>query len=290
MCLGSLVDFFHSATSFQLMALTAITREVSANINDCELSFHSRALIDVRKAMAQHAAYRDCLTELGARVIALPAEPRLADAVFVEDTAVVFDEIAVISRMGATSRRPETTSVAAALAQYRPLKYLAEPATLDGGDVLRVDRTVFVGLSRRTNSEAVAQLREWLEGYNYRLQAVEVRGCLHLKSACSDVGKGAILANQSWIDVEQLRGFELLQVPAEEPAAANALLLNGVVVLPASFPRTRALLEQRGFCVRPIDVSELQKAEAGVTCCSLVFNSRTIAPPQLPTGENSAKI
>jgi dimethylargininase len=253
------------------MPLTAITRDVSPNINECELSFHPRQRIDVEKAIEQHEAYRDCLKELGARIVSLSAEPGLPDGVFVEDTAVVLDEIAVIANMGATSRRAETTSVAEALGRYRPLKFLTAPATLDGGDVMRIGRTLFIGLSRRTNRQAVEQLSELVRRRGYRVQAIEVTGCLHLKSACSYVGNNRILVNRSWIEVEALAGFELLEVDEEEPAAANALLLKDVVVLPESFPKTRALLEERGFRVRTVDVSELQKAEAGVTCGSLIF-------------------
>jgi dimethylargininase len=252
--------------------LTAITRQVSASINNCELSFHARQPIDVAKAIAQHKTYEDCLARLGVRIVSLPAEPDLPDAVFVEDPAVVVDEVAVISIMGAPSRRPETRSLAETLSHYRPIKFLVEPATLDGGDVLRAGRSVFVGLSQRTNREGIAQLSEILRVYDYEVQPVEVRACLHLKSACSYLGHDTILVNRSLIDVEQLRGFELLDVPDEEPGAANTLLVQDVVIIPASFPKTRALLEQRGFRVQTIDLSELQKAEAGVTCTSLIFN------------------
>jgi dimethylargininase len=254
------------------MPLTAIVREVSSSINDCELSFHPRQRIDVARAIAQHQAYQDCLAGLGAQLVSLPAEPELPDAVFVEDPAVVVNELAIISNLGAPSRRPEATSLAKVLAHYRTLKFLTEPATLDGGDVLRIGRSVFVGLSRRTNRDGIDQLSQLLGPYGYRVQPVAVRGCLHLKSACSHIGNDTILVNRSWIDAEPLSGLELLDVPENEPAAANALLLKDVVIIPASFPKTRALLEERGFQVRTIDVSELQKAEAGVTCASLIFD------------------
>jgi dimethylargininase len=257
------------------MSLTAITREVSPSINDCELSFHGRQTIDVAKAIAQHKAYRELLAELGARVVALPAEQGLPDAVFVEDAAVVLDEIAVIANMGAASRRPEVASVAEALGRYRPLQFMKAPATLDGGDVMRIGRTLFVGLSRRTNREGLERLSDLVRPHGYQVHPVEVKGCLHLKSACSYVGDNTVLVNRSWIDVEPFRGFELLDVAEDEPAAANALLLKDVVVLPESFPKTRALLEGRGFRVRTVDVSELQKAEAGVTCCSVIFEDET---------------
>lgn len=261
--------------------LTAITREVSPSINKCELSFHARQPIDVAKAIAQHKAYRDCLAELGVRIVSLPAEPELPDAVFVEDAAVVVDEVAVITNMGARSRRPEGITLKDTLSHYRPIKFLVEPATLDGGDVLDIGRCVFVGLSRRTNRQGFAQLRDILGPYDYQVHPVEVRGCLHLKSACSYIGNNTVLVNRSWIDAEPLHRFELIDVPAEEPAGANALLINDVVLIPSSFPKTRGLLEKRGFRMQTIDLSELQKAEAGVTCTSLLFNGKSLAAAAL---------
>ncbi len=258
------------------MQLTAIAREVSPSINQCQLSFHARQPIDVARAIAQHQAYQDCLAELGIRIVSLPPEPKLPDAVFVEDSAVVVDELAIIPIMGAPSRRSETATVAKALSPYRSLKFLASPSTLDGGDVLLADRTVFVGVSRRTNREAISQLNDILGPHQYAVKPVEVRGCLHLKSACSWIGNNTLLVNRSWIDPGALDGFELVDVADEEPAAANALRIRDVVIIPASFPQTRALLEQRGFQIRTVDLTELQKAEAGVTCCSLIFNDRSV--------------
>ena len=254
------------------MQLIAITRVVSASINNCELSFHARQAIDVAKAIGQHQAYQDCLAKLGVEVVSLRAEPDLPDAVFVEDAAVVVDEVAVITNMGAPSRRPEARSLVETLSHYRPLKFVVEPATLDGGDVVRAGRQVFVGLSQRTNREGFDQLREKLTPYNYQVHSVAVTGCLHLKSGCSHVGNNTMLVNRSFIDVEPLRRFELIDVPDKEPAGANALLIKDVVIIPASFPKTRTLLDRRGFHVRTIDLSELQKAEAGVTCTSVIFN------------------
>lgn len=252
--------------------LTAITRQVSQSINRCELSFHQRQPIDFERAAGQHRVYQELLKELDLHVVLLPAEPDLPDAVFVEDPAVVVDEVAVIARMGAASRRPEAKSLAAALSKYRRLEFLTEPATLDGGDVMRIDRTLFVGLSLRTNREGISQLSDILGAHDYKVIPVEVSGRLHLKSACSCIGNNSILVNRSWIEWERLRGYELIDVPATEPGAANALLVNDAVVLPASFPLTAGMLGQRGLHVRTIEVSELQKAESGVTCMSLIFN------------------
>ena len=174
--------------------------------------------------------------------------------------------------MGAPSRRPEASSLANEISRFRPIAFLREPATLDGGDVLRVGRHVFAGLSQRTNRQGIDQLRGLLRAFDYEVKPVDVRGGLHLKSACSYIGNDTILINRSWVDAGQFREYKLLDVPDEEPAAANALLIKDVVIIPRSFPKTHALLEGRGFCVQTIDVSELQKAEAGVTCGCLIFN------------------
>lgn len=255
------------------MKLAAITRDVSKSINACELSFHVRQPIDLGRAIAQHAAYRDCLVRLGLEVISVPAEPELPDAVFVEDTAIVLDEVAIICNMGAPSRRAEAQSIAAALSRYRTLGFLKEPGTLDGGDVLQIERRVFVGLSQRTTRAAIEQLRELLQPFDYQVRLVQVKNCLHLKSACSFIGNETILINRAWIDAERFHGLRLIDVAPNEPGAANALLVGGVIITPASFPNTRALLEKRGFQVQTVDVSELQKAEAGVTCCSIIFRT-----------------
>jgi dimethylargininase len=251
--------------------LTAITRAVSSSLGDCELAFLSRERIDLAKAVEQHRSYEARLEGLGARVIRLPAEDDLPDAVFVEDTAVVLDEVAVISRPGAASRRPETAGIAALLSRHRPLEFIQPPATLDGGDVLRIGRTLLVGEGARTDLAGLEQLRQKLAPYDYRVQSASVRGCLHLKTGCTFIGENCILINREWVDDTALAGFDLIDLPKEEPFAANTLVIGGVVLLPASFPQTRALLESRGFAVESLDIHELQKAEAGLSCLSLLF-------------------
>src|SRR6185503_14028239 len=183
--------------------LIAITRAVSPSINRCELTYHAQEPIDVAKAEAQHAAYEEVLRQLGVRVVSLAAEPDLPDAVFVEDAGVVVDEVAVIPVMGAASRRPETESMVRALSAYRPIKFMQTPATLDGGDVMRIGRRLYVGASSRTNADGIAQLRALLAEFGYEVTAVAVNGCLHLKSACTYVGKDTIFINRAWIDVTQ---------------------------------------------------------------------------------------
>src|SRR5690348_12806451 len=164
--------------------LTAVTRAVSPEINRCELGYLPRQAIDVGLAERQHQQYEDALRDLGATVISLPAEAGLPDCMFVEDPAVVVKEIAVMTRMGAASRRREAESLAAVLARFRPLEWLRAPATLEGGDVLRIGSTLFVGLSARTNQAGVDQLTEILKPHGYSVRGVAVRGCLHLKSGC----------------------------------------------------------------------------------------------------------
>jgi dimethylargininase len=251
--------------------LTAITRAVSPAVVDCELTFVARQPIDFAKARGQHRAYEQLLAKLGTRVISLPAEPALPDSMFVEDPAIVLDELAVILPLGAESRRPEAVSLAQALAKFRKLEYVTPPATLEGGDVLRIGRRLFVGLSSRTNAEGVRQLTPILAPHGYEIVSVPVTGCLHLKSAVTHLGRNTLLANRAWFDAAPLAGYDWIEVAPEEPHAANALALGDTIIFPASFPLTRARIEARNFHVTPLDISELQKAESGLTCSSLLF-------------------
>ena len=255
------------------MTLVAITREVSASLGDCALSFVQRSAIDVGRAIAQHEGYRQALSALGCRVVALPAQEMLPDAVFVEDVALVLDEVAVVTRPGAESRRREVESVAQVLAGYRPLLRILAPGTLDGGDVLRIGRDIFVGESARSNAGGIAQLRALLDGHGYRVHGVPTRGCLHLKSAATLVADDTLLVQPAWVDPAIFAGYRLVEVDPAEEHAANALRIGSGVVYPDCFPRTRQRLQEAGVAVTCVDVSELQKAEGAVTCCSLVFDA-----------------
>jgi dimethylargininase len=254
--------------------LTAITRAVSPAIVRCELSFIDRQPIDLAVAQEQHHAYENLLGKLGARVVSLPAETDLPDSMFVEDPAIVLDELAVILPLGTETRRREAPSIAQALAKFRKLEYVSLPGTLEGGDVLRLDREIFVGLTRRSNAEGIRQLAAILAPHHYEVIAVPVTGCLHLKSAVTSLGRNTLLANRAWFDTAPFAGQEWIDVDPAEPHAANALALAGTVIYPASFPRTRARITARGFHVTPLDISELQKAESGLTCSSLLFTNK----------------
>ena len=254
--------------------LMALTRGVSPAIVRCELTHLARTPIDVAVARAQHAAYEQCLSEMGCTVHRLSAGADMADSVFIEDTAVVFDEVAVVTRPGAPSRRCETPDVADALSPYRPIRAIQAPATLDGGDVLVVGRDVFVGRSTRTNDAAIDQMKEILEPYGYTVRDLSITGCLHLKSAVTALADDVLLANPAWVRSDELRRFRVIAVDPSELFGANALRVGRTIVYPAACPLTRGRIEQCGFDVVPVDLSETAKAEGGVTCCSLIFETK----------------
>lgn len=246
--------------------MIALTRAVSPRIAECELSFMDWEPIDAARAAAEHDRYESCLEQLGLSVVHIDGAPEHPDGVFVEDAAIVLDEIAIITRPGADSRRGETTSVARVLERYRPLRFVEAPATIDGGDVLRAGRTLFVGLSQRTNEAAIGQLRALAPGYE--IVPVAFRGCLHLKSAVTQLDARTMILNPDWVD--PIEGFETVEIDPDEPFAANVLRIGERLLIGAGHSRTRRRLEERGHDVIAVDVSELAKAEAGVTCCSLI--------------------
>jgi len=250
----------------------ALTREVSRSITQCELTHVARTPIDLATARAQHHEYEQALETLGVRVVRLPELHDRPDAVFVEDAALVLDEVAVLTRPGAASRRPEVEAMAEALAPYRRTVRIAEPATLDGGDVLRLGRTLYVGLTQRTTAQGIASLRALLAPFGYEVREVQVAGALHLKTAVTQVSDEWILVNPEWVDASHFEGYDVLTVDPGEPFSANAVLVNGGVIHSTAFPRTQAMLRAHGIRVVGVDASELAKAEGGVTCCSLIFD------------------
>lgn len=253
--------------------LTAITRRVPATLGECELEYLAREPIDIARAIEQHRAYENFLREAGLRVVTLAADPQFPDGVFVEDPAIVLEEIAILARMGAESRRGEAPSIGKALAPFRELKRIEAPATVEGGDVMRLGKTLYVGRSRRTNDAGIAQLQMIAGPFGYRVVPVAVTGCLHLKSASTPLDEETVLAHRPWIDSAAFGTLRVIDVPAEEPSAANVLRLPGTILVAASFPRTAEMLARAGYRVRAIDISELQKAESALTCSSLIFET-----------------
>jgi len=250
-----------------------ITRQVSPAINRCELTHIVREPIDYERACAQHKQYEDALRSLEINVITLDAEADLPDSVFVEDVALVLDECAIMLNPGASSRRPEVASVEKALAPYREIFRIQPPGTVDGGDILTVGRTIYVGLSSRSTEDAIGQMKAILEPRGYRVLAVNVTGCLHLKSAVTRVSEDTLLINPEWVSKDAFHSMRFIEVDPSEPSAANAVLIDDAIIYPSSFPKTRAKLEQAGINLLIVDADELAKAEGAVTCCSLIFKA-----------------
>ena len=256
--------------------LTAIVKTPAPSLVDaCELTFLDRVPMDLELALAQHAGYREALEHAGAHVVTLDASPDLPDSAFVEDTAIILDELAILTCPGAPSRQSEPMYVEPALALYRRLEHIQAPGTLDGGDVLRVGRTLFVGVSTRTNAEGIRQLEQIAQPLGYTIAPVSVLGSLHLKTACTALDATTILLNSHWIDPEPFNGLERIHIAADEPFGANVLPIAGNLIVNDSFPRTLDLIaahcQSSGVPLIPVNISEFGKAEAGLTCLSLLI-------------------
>lgn len=251
--------------------VVAITREVSSRFNECEITHIDRTPIDLDIARAQHRAYVQALAKIGCQVIELDEERNLPDSVFVEDTAFILPEVAVITRPGADSRKPETESIIQALSSHRPLVHVVAPATVDGGDVLVLGKNIFIGMSTRSTPEAVTQLQGLLDNYGYTVVGVKLTDCLHLKTAVTRVDDNTLLINKNWVSPEHFTGFDLIDVDSSEPFAANCLPVKDVIIYPTTFPNTQKKLEQKGFKIVNVNLDELAKAEGAVTCCSLII-------------------
>ena len=219
----------------------------------------------------QHAAYCGLLQTLGIALIRLDPLPGFPDAYFVEDTAVITPEIAVITRPGAPQRRGEAETVARRLADFRPLKAIGAPGTLDGGDVLIVGQDVFVGLSGRTNRQGADQLQRILSPFGYRCRPVAVPDGLHLKSSVASLGNRQLLLKASWSQHSAFGDYDKLLVPPREAYACNTLAINGHLIMPAGYPTTRALLEPIGYPLHELETSALRRMDGGLTCLSLRF-------------------
>ena len=250
----------------------ALTRRPAASLADGERSFIGRAPIDSVVARREHDAYCDWLTAKGVTVVCLTAEESMPDSVFIEDVAVVLPELAIITTPGAVSRRQEPAQVVAALARQRRCEHLPAAATLDGGDVLRVGRRVLVGITARSNPAGHAALRDLLLPLGYEVASIGVQGCLHLKTACTALDDRCLIVNPGWVDAQQFAPLEAIAVHPLESFAANVLRVGTTVGVNAAFPRTADRLRSRGYDVNKIHIAEFHKAEAGLTCLSLLFD------------------
>ncbi len=245
----------------------------------CELTFLERSAMSFERLQRQHEDYRAALAAAGAEVHRLDALDGLADSVFVEDAAVVLDGIAILTRPGAASRQAEPDAIAATLSAHRRIERIVAPGTLEGGDVLRIGRTLYVGLTSRTNRAGLEQLDARARPHGYRVVPVTVHGSLHLKTACTALADDTLLIHPDWIDPSPFADLARIAVDDDEPFAANVLPIGDARIVNAAYPRTRERVE--AFCARnglraiAVDISEFGKAEAGLTCMSLIFDGAT---------------
>lgn len=252
--------------------LIALTHIVSPNINQCELTHRKREPIDYDRAVEQHEAYCHLLRDCGLHVTELSVNQDYPDSTFIEDTAIVFDEIAVMANIGVESRQKEVNGIEPEIAKYRDIVRISPPATLDGGDVLQVRECVFVGFSPRTNMAGIQSLKEILKPFGYIMIPVKLKDCLHLKSACTAINDDTLLVNPRWLDLEPFSDYRIIRVPEGEPWGANVLRIDNILCLHAGFIQTIETLQSHGFSFQSVDISELLKAEAGMTCSSIIFN------------------
>lgn len=257
--------------------LTAVVRQPAASIVSCELTYMERVPISHVGALGEHSTYVAVLRAAGVEVVVLPPLEAFPDSVFTEDVAVVLDEIAVLTRPGALSRQPEPGYIGPTLARFRPLKALSAPGTLEGGDVLRIGKRIYVGVSTRTNAAGIEQLQALTAPYGYTVMPVPVCGALHLKTAATALDEHTLIANADWLDLAPFEGMHILKVTPEEPWGANVLTVGEARLVNAACPRTLDQVAQAGYAVMPVALDEFAKAEAGLTCLSLIF--RTVAKP-----------
>jgi dimethylargininase len=251
--------------------MIAITHVPSPHMERAIRTFAEAAPVDLAVANHQHEAYRAMLERAGARVLLLDVNREHPDSCFVEDTAVVLAEVAVLTPMGTPARAGEPAGIEPALRRFREVVRVEAPATLEGGDVLRIGKTIFVGATGRTNAAGIDALSGAVARFGYSVRAVPVRGCLHLKTACTALPDGTILVNPAWIDVGELAGFSAVAIDPSEPHGANVALVGDRVCMAAAYPRTRELVEARGFTVDAVDLSEFAKVDGAVTCLSILI-------------------
>jgi len=255
-----------------VQATSAIVRGISASFHDAIVQRAVSSPIDVARARVQHARYVAALRGAGLAVTELPPLDAHPDACFVEDCALVADGTALVTRSGAPSRVGEADSIADVLARTHRVERTPAPATIDGGDCLRVGRTWFIGRSARTNAAGVQRVREVFGPLGHAVTEVPVAGFLHLKCVASRIGDAAVLVAEGSVDTALFRGLEVVTVPREESYAANTVVVRGTALVAAGFPATRARLEGRGLRVVELDMSEIAKGDGSLTCLSIVLD------------------
>ena len=252
--------------------LLALTHLPSPKLQECELTFLDSEPICLEKAQSEHQAYRAMLERCGAKVIVLDESLECPDSVFVEDPIIVFDEVAILTSMGVESRRAESDAMARAISKYRTLEKITLPAKIEGGDVLKIGKKIFVGESPRTNIEGIKALEAIIKPFGYSVIPVKVTGCLHLKTGVTALDEKTIIVNASWLDANAFEGFTRIDVPSDEPFGANVLKIGDTLCMNEAFPKSMALVKSLGYKVDSCNISEFVKAEAGLTCMSVPFS------------------
>jgi len=251
--------------------LTVVTHTPSPSLQQCELTYVESSPINIVRAQQQHAHYCRMIETCGARVITLDDNRLLPDSVFVEDPIVVLDEVAILMSMGVASRRREVGALGSFFSKYRVVEQISLPAEIEGGDVLKINRNIYVGESSRTNRRGIEALASIVEPLGYKVIAVRVTGCLHLKTGCTALDEMTILVNSEWVDISPFQGFRLIPTLSNEPFGANVLPINKTICMNDAFPETVRLVRSLGYDVVAADLSEFGKAEAGLTCMSVPF-------------------
>lgn len=253
------------------MNFFAIVRGVPDSFQNCITTFHGKPEINIGLAKQQHREYSRTLSSLGLTVIRLRADNTLPDCCFTEDTAIVVDELAIITIPGAPGRIPETIVIEKELSAFKTIVHIKQPGTIDGGDVLKIGKTIFIGASARTNQEGIRQVATIVKPLGYGVVPVKIKDTLHLKSVCTYLGRGCILLAQGYFDDTAFSEYDKVVVPKEEEYCANCLVIKGNVLIPRGFPRTKELIGKNGFPVIELDMSEIEKAEGALTCLSVIF-------------------
>ena len=258
--------------SFKAMSDTiAIVREVPDSFQKCLTSFHTKVQIDVALAKHQHQQYCATLASLGLKLIRTEADDTLPDGCFTEDTAIVVDDFAILTIPGAPGRIPETIEIEKILSPLKTIVHITKPGTIDGGDVLKIGKKIFIGNSARTNEEGIRQVATVVYPEGYQVIPVKIQNTLHLKSVCTYLGKGCILLAEDYLDETFFLEYEMIIVPKDEEYCANCLVVSGNVLIPKGFPKTKGLIERKGFPVVELDMSEIEKAEGALTCLSVIL-------------------
>jgi dimethylargininase len=254
-----------------MSAFTALVRKPGLIFPQALSAHPEKSSIDLATAVSQHEGYVKALQQAGGKVEYLPSQDQLADATFVEDTAIVLEDKFLLCPMKELSRQPEAQSTATALKTYRDCITMDSPATLDGGDVMDTPDTIFVGLSKRTNLRAIQALSELT---SKKVVPVAVTKGLHLKSATTFLGNNLLIIDPTRVDTSKFKYFDWIKVSENESYSGNCLALGNTVLMPAGFPKVRDKIQLHGREALELKMSEFEKADGGITCLSLIIPQR----------------